>query len=158
MILLCRVDHRLLHGQVAFSWTNELNADCILIANDAVVHDEVFKTTMKLAKPAGVKLVIKNMEDSIKAINSGVTDSYRLLIVVKNIHDANILSTGCKQVKSINLGGTIRKEGYRQISKAIFINDEDEHELMQMQERNINVFVQQLPAESPLSLAHVLHQ
>lgn len=158
MILLCRVDHRLLHGQVAFSWTNELNADCILIANDAVVHDEVFKTTMKLAKPAGVKLVIKNMEDSIQAINSGVTDSYRLLIVVKAIHDANILSTGCEQVKSINLGGTIRKEGYRQISKAIFINDEDERELKQMQKRNINVFVQQLPAESPLSLAHVLHQ
>ena len=22
MIKLCRVDHRLLHGQVAFSWTN----------------------------------------------------------------------------------------------------------------------------------------
>ena len=43
MIKLCRVDHRLLHGQVAFSWTNELSADCILIANDAVYIDEVFK-------------------------------------------------------------------------------------------------------------------
>ena len=158
MIKLCRVDHRLLHGQVAFSWTNEPNADCILIANDAVVHDEVFKTTMKLAKPSGVKLVIKSLEDSIKAINSGVTDKYRLLVVVKTIHDANILSAGCSSVKSINLGGTIRREGYRQISKAIFINDEDEAELKELQDRGVSVFIQQLPAETAVELEHVLHR
>lgn len=158
MIKLCRVDHRLLHGQVAFSWTNELNADCILIANDAVVHDEVFKTTMKLAKPSGVKLVIKNLEDSIKAINSGVTDTYRLLVVVKTIHDANVLSAGCPAVHSLNLGGTIRREGCRQISKAIFISDKDEAELKELQQRGVSVFIQQLPAESPIALEHVLHQ
>ncbi|ELO67219.1 PTS transport system, IIB component, partial [Salmonella enterica subsp. enterica serovar Enteritidis str. 543463 42-20] len=28
------MDHRLLHGQVAFSWTQYVGADCILIAND----------------------------------------------------------------------------------------------------------------------------
>ena len=134
MIKLCRVDHRLLHGQVAFSWTNELSADCILIANDAVVHDEVFKTTMKLAKPSGVKLVIKNLEDS------------------------NVLSAGCPAVHSLNLGGTIRREGCRQISKAIFISDRDEAELKELQQRGVSVFIQQLPAESPIALEHVLHQ
>ncbi len=36
MITLLRVDHRLLHGQVAFSWTQYVGADCILIANDSV--------------------------------------------------------------------------------------------------------------------------
>ncbi len=40
MIVLTRVDHRLLHGQVAFSWTSHLSADCILIANDEVAGDE----------------------------------------------------------------------------------------------------------------------
>ncbi|MGC3598887.1 PTS sugar transporter subunit IIB, partial [Enterococcus faecium] len=36
MIVLTRVDHRLLHGHVAFSWTQTIGADCILIANDEV--------------------------------------------------------------------------------------------------------------------------
>ena len=40
MIKLLRVDHRLLHGQVAFSWKNAVEADCILIACDAVMKDE----------------------------------------------------------------------------------------------------------------------
>ena len=34
MIKMLRVDHRLLHGQVAFSWTGYLGVNCILIAND----------------------------------------------------------------------------------------------------------------------------
>ena len=65
MIKKLRVDHRLLHGQVAFSWTSALNVDCILIANDSVMKDELRKTTLKMAKPNGVKLVMKNIEDSI---------------------------------------------------------------------------------------------
>lgn len=54
MIILTRVDHRLLHGQVAFSWTQSIGADCILIANDDVPNNEIRKTTIKLAKPQGV--------------------------------------------------------------------------------------------------------
>ena len=91
MIKKLRVDHRLLHGQVAFSWTSALNADCILIACDAVVSDELRKTTMKTAKPNGVKLVIKSISDSVKALNSGVTDKYKLFIVVESIADAATL-------------------------------------------------------------------
>ena len=151
-----KYDQIMQSGPSSAAWTG--CADCILIANDAVVHDEVFKTTMKLAKPSGVKLVIKNLEDSIKAINSGVTDTYRLLVVVKTIHDANVLSAGCPAVHSLNLGGTIRREGCRQISKAIFISDKDEAELKELQQRGVSVFIQQLPAESPIALEHVLHQ
>lgn len=79
MITLLRVDHRLLHGQVAFSWTQYVGADCILIANDNVPEDELRKTTIKLAKPPSVKLVIKNINDAIESIKSGVTDKYHLL-------------------------------------------------------------------------------
>ena len=43
MIKLLRVDHRLLHGQVAFSWKNAVEADCILIACDAVMKDDLRK-------------------------------------------------------------------------------------------------------------------
>ena len=50
MIKLVRVDHRLLHGQVAFSWTNGVGADCILVASDMVVNDDVWKTTLGLVK------------------------------------------------------------------------------------------------------------
>ena len=54
MIKLVRVDHRLLHGQVAFSWTNGVGANCILVASDTVVNDDVWKTTLKLDRKSVV--------------------------------------------------------------------------------------------------------
>ena len=48
MIKLLRVDHRLLHGQVAMAWTQSLDSDCILIANDAVVNDNIRKVAVRL--------------------------------------------------------------------------------------------------------------
>lgn len=108
MIKLLRVDHRLLHGQVAMTWTQELDTNCILIACDAVVKDDVRKTTLKLARPAGVKLVIKSVDDSIEALRSGVTDKYRLFIVVESIEDAYRLAKGYSEIKHINIGGRSR--------------------------------------------------
>lgn len=48
MITLLRVDHRLLHGQVAFSWTQYVGADCILIANDSVLAMSCGKPPLSL--------------------------------------------------------------------------------------------------------------
>ena len=74
MIKILRVDHRLLHGQVAFSWTGYLGANCILIASDTAVLDDLRKTTLKLAKPQSCKLIIKSVEESIEALNQGKAD------------------------------------------------------------------------------------
>lgn len=148
MIVLCRVDHRLLHGQVAFSWTNAVGADSILIANDDVVNDEMWKTTLRLAKPSNTKLVIQNMEKAINSINSGKTDKYKLLIVVRTIKDAHKLAMSCSQIKSINLGGTKKEEGYEQISKAIFVGDEDIALIKDLQNKGIEVEIRQLSSDS----------
>ena len=41
MIKLLRVDHRLLHGQVVYSWCSQIKPNCILVANDEVEKDEM---------------------------------------------------------------------------------------------------------------------
>ena len=132
MIKLVRVDHRLLHGQVSFSWTNGVGADCILVASDMVVNDEVWKTTLRLGKPNGVKLVMKNMEDSIKAINSGVTDKYKLIVVVQTIKEAKQLIEGCPQIKSLNLGNTKESKTTTQVSKQVFLEEEEKEILREL--------------------------
>lgn len=96
MIKLTRVDYRLIHGQVAMSWTHALDVDCILCASDAVAKDDMRKAALRLARPNGVKLVIKDVNAAIEALNSGVTDKYSLFIIVETIEDAYRLAKGCK--------------------------------------------------------------
>ena len=145
MITLLRVDHRLLHGQVAFSWTQYVGADCILIANDSVPGDELRKTTIKLAKPPSVKLVIKNVNDSIEAIKSGVTDKYNLFIVVESVNDAWRIASAIDEIKSINLGGIKAKEGSKNISKAINLLPTEIEQLQQRVGKGGEVEIRQVP-------------
>ena len=47
MIKLLRIDHRLLHGQVAFSWSKQLGTDCILLACDTLLNDKLRMSAIK---------------------------------------------------------------------------------------------------------------
>ncbi|WP_125567639.1 PTS sugar transporter subunit IIB [Companilactobacillus insicii] len=149
MILNLRVDHRLLHGQVAFSWVGFLGANCILIANDDVVTNSLRKSTMKMAKPNGVKLVMKNITDSIDALNNGVTDKYKLFIVVENINDAYKLITGTNDlIHMLNLGGTDKNDNSEELSAAVFVDDNDKAQLKELQKNGVDVSIQQVPSEA----------
>ena len=151
MIKLVRVDHRLLHGQVAFSWSQALGADCILIANDDVPQNDIRKTTIKLAKPAGVKLVIKNINDSIDALKSGVTDKYKLFIVVESIADAYQMAKAVPEIKAINLGGMKVRENTRNISKAINITQEEEGMVKELVDAGREVEIRQVPNDKKVA-------
>lgn len=156
MIKLLRVDHRLLHGQVAFAWTASLQADCILIANDEIIHDELKMTAMRLARPNNVKLVIKNIQDAISALKSGATDKYSLFIVVASIHDAYQLSMETDMITSINLGGIKSAPETRQISKAIFVTEQDITELKSLDQRGVELEIRQVPNDARLKAIALL--
>ena len=51
MIKLLRVDDRLIHGQVAVSWTSYLGADTIVVANDKAITDKLMQMAFNMAKP-----------------------------------------------------------------------------------------------------------
>lgn len=156
MIKLTRIDHRLLHGQVAFSWTKFLDSDCILIANDELMKDELKMSAMRMAKPTGVKLVMKSIDDSIKALNSGVTDKYKLFVIVANVEDAYRLCKAVDRIKTINVGGMKQREDRRQISKAVFISDEDEKMLRELNDQGIELEVRLVPGDTKQKVVDLL--
>lgn len=147
MIKMTRVDHRLLHGQVAFTWIRQVGADCILIANDAVAKDELRMSVLRMAKPQGVKLVMKSVDDSIKALTSGVTDKYNLFIITESIEDAWRLCKAVPAIRELNIGGVKVEDGKRQISEAVFVSDEECARIRELDTAGVHVFVQMTPSE-----------
>lgn len=150
MIKGLRVDHRLLHGQVAVAWFNTVRANTILIANDDVAVNEMRKKIMRMAKPANGKLVMKSIDDSIQAINKGVTDKYDMFVVVETIEDAYRLINETDVFKSLNLGGTRPTDETRSISKTINITPEDEKLLDELVDQGVEVEIRQLPSETKI--------
>lgn len=157
MIKLTRIDYRLIHGQVAFAWTNFLGADCILIANDDVATNEMRKSALRLAKPQGVKVVFKNIEDSIQAINDGKTDKYKLFIVCETVKDAFELAKHCKQIDAINVG-LMKKadENSKMLGKAVYADEAELEKLRQLCDLGIQVELRQAPKDSGVDVRKLL--
>ena len=147
MIKLVRVDHRLLHGQVAFAWTKNLSVDCILIANDEVAADKLRMAALRMAAPAGVKVVIKNIVDSVAAIQSGKTDKYHLMIILESIKDADRLTDKLRMIKHVNLGEVKKEEGKKQISMAVFVSEEETKLLRNMHDRGVELEIKMVPED-----------
>lgn len=148
MIKLVRVDHRLVHGQVAVSWFNSLDVNTIFVVNDDVAKDDFRKSAIRLAKPENSKLVMKSVDDSIKAINSGVTDKYKMLIVVESVDDAvKLINNTGDKIKGLNLGGTKPRENTKNYSKTINLTDEEATKLADLQNKGVEVWIQQVPGE-----------
>ena len=55
MIKLVRVDHRLLHGQVIFSWTKQVGTNYIIVADDKVPNDPISMMALSIAKPVSFR-------------------------------------------------------------------------------------------------------
>lgn len=151
-IKLVRVDHRLIHGQVGFTWTKFLQANCILIASDALMNDSLKMTAMKMATPSGVKLVMKSIEDSVTALNSGVTDKYRLLILSESVEDVAKLASQVPSIKAINLGGMKDGADRKQVSKSVHVSPSDIELIQQLSATGVELTVQMVPDEQAVNI------
>ncbi|MHB8209370.1 PTS system mannose/fructose/N-acetylgalactosamine-transporter subunit IIB [Mucilaginibacter sp.] len=148
MIKLTRIDDRLVHGQVAFTWTPSIGADCLIIANDKVAKDEFMKLTLGLAKPAGTKLLIKSLKDAAIFLNDEKNKNLKILLIINSVQDAYALAVDVPEIKSINFGGLRTREGSRPISKAIAITDSDIPVIKELLNKGIELEVRQVPTDS----------
>ena len=76
-----RIDTRLLHGQVATTWTKQINPNRIIVVSDGVAHDELRKTMIEQAAPPGVHanvVPIKKMAEVVKDTRFGDTKAMLL--------------------------------------------------------------------------------
>jgi hypothetical protein len=99
MIKLARIDDRLVHGQVAFTWVSSLGIDCLVVANDKVAHDDFQKMAMGLAKPPSVKLFILSLADAISFLNDIKSKNAKVLLLVNCIKDGFIMTNGVPEIK-----------------------------------------------------------
>lgn len=126
MIKLLRVDDRLIHGAVGFSWTKQLSINMIILANDAVAKDDFQKMTLDIAKPRGTKLVCESLEKAKPLIRAHLKSNVNVMIITNNIPDAAEILKEIPEIGSLNLGG-IRKNDktVENLIGAIAVSKED---------------------------------
>jgi len=156
MVKLLRIDDRLVHGQVAFTWTPALGVDCLFVANDRVAKDEFLRMTLGLAKPAGAKLLIKSVADTITYLNDAKSAGQQLLVLVDSVKDAHALVMGVAGIGSINFGGIRAKPGTRPVSKAVALTYDDILLIRELLAKGLELEVRQVPTDKKQPIENLL--
>jgi len=103
--------------------------------------------TLGLAKPAGVKFLIKSMPDAVAFLNAEGNKSLKIMVLINVVNDALFLVTGVPEIHAVNFGGIRSKEGAKQISKAIALTDDDIAGARELLRRGIELEIRQVPTD-----------
>jgi len=145
MIKLVRIDHRLLHGQVVFSWTKSLNVSRIIIVDDIAATDELKKMSLSLSKPSGVKLNIFTVKDALSKMSKVDQLNENIMLVFGGTKSIREFCEGYPKIKEINYGGIAKKDNSTQYSNAIFLTEEELSDSRKLKDMGIKLCMQQVP-------------
>lgn len=106
-----RIDDRLIHGQVAMTWTKQLKVAGIIVANDDAARDNTQKMALKMAVPAGIKVLIKPVDEVIRVLNYPKASEMRILVLTRTVKDALRIREQVGAIEFLNLGNTGRFDG-----------------------------------------------
>ena len=154
--VMCRVDTRLLHGQVATTWTKQTNPDRIIVVSDGVAHDELRKTMIQQAAPPGVKahvIPIKKMIEVAKDPRFGAT---KAMLLFETPQDLLACVEGGVDIKDVNLGSMAHSVGKVVVTNAIAMDQADVDCLEALAAKGIKFDVRKVPADSPENFENMM--
>lgn len=148
MIIKIRIDDRLLHGQVAYSWKAALSYDAIVIASDAASKDKMRKAAIKISTPDGVHLAVRSVEEAGKLLKNPKLDKMKVFVIVAEPKDAYDVLNLIDERPSLNVGGMQKRDDKVSFSPAVFVSKEDIEYLDKIDEMGIDIEVRQVPSEN----------
>lgn len=150
MIQMVRVDDRLLHGQVAYSWKADLGFNAIVIVSESASQDEIRRNAIKLAKPDGVRLAIRNIDDAIELLKNEKLKPLKVFVVTDTIEAASRVLKGVDEKVDLNIGGIQQEENKKPIVSFAYLSNDDLAILDTLNDEGYTVDFKLVPSEKPV--------
>ena len=154
MIKEVLLDDRLIHGQVAVSWTITVGLDVLLVVNDQIDIDKMRRNAFKLGVPAGVKYGFRSVDEGIKFLNSPESQKYKIMVLVNNPIDAARVMKGIQGVNRLTIGGVRKDAPY--ITQSMNLDKEDIEALNSLIDLGIKVGMMPTPNDKFVDLEPLL--
>lgn len=156
MIKAVHLDDRLIHGQVAISWTRSLGVNVLLVVNDEIVNNQTRRNALKLGVPAGVKYGFRSVDDGIAFLNGPESQKYKIMVLINNPLDAEKVCLGVKGIERLTIGGVRKNAPY--IMDNLNLTNEDIQALQNVMDHGIPVGVLPTPADKFVNLAPIFEK
>ncbi|MDF7637902.1 PTS sugar transporter subunit IIB [Lactobacillus sp. ESL0791] len=160
MIKMLRIDDRLLHGQVAVTWSKELKVNRIIIVSKSASENEIQKSALQMAAPEGTKAFVMDVDKAAQLLNDPRAQALRILIVMEHIDEVVEL---LKKLNSIpetldiaNYGRVAGLIGRSKVTDTVYLNDNEKNAFKKLSKDNYKFIYRPLPGDSEKSLDKLL--
>ena len=155
-IVLCRVDDRLVHGQVVVGWGRPLDLHRIVLVDDEVRQSPWEQELYRMAAPAEIAMDFLSAVEAAALLRGWDAGRERVLVLVGTIGTAAELLRRAPGVLSrLNLGGIHAAPGRSERLRYLYLSDEELAMLQRMAERGVEVSAQDVPTSRPVPLAEL---
>jgi len=145
--VLARVDTRLLHGQVATTWTKMTGPDRIIVCSDAVSKDELRKSMIIQAAPPGVKVHVVPVSKIIEVAHDPRFGATKAMLLFETPQDALRAIDGGVPIKELNLGSMAHSVGKVVVTQALAMDQNDLDTLKKIEDADVSFDVRKVPAD-----------
>ncbi|HBG91206.1 MAG TPA: PTS mannose transporter subunit IIAB [Lactobacillus acetotolerans] len=155
---LVRIDSRLLHGQVATGWIPAVHPDRVIVVSDGVAKDELRKSMIREAAPAGVKahtVPLKKMESIAKDPRFGKTHA---LLLFENPEDVLKVIKAGVDIRTVNVGSMSYKEGDVNANNVLSMNQKDVDTFRELEKLGIKFDVRKVPSDKSGNMDAILNK
>ena len=146
-VVLARVDDRLIHGQVVVGWARHCQADCIIVANDAVSADPMQRTLLPMAVPQGIEVAIYRVKEAADRMSGGAHAGKRAILLFASPQDALNFTKLGGELSELNIGGIRLAPGKQQLRKSVSLGPDDRAALAELAKAGVGLYLQMVPGD-----------
>ena len=149
-IVMVRIDERLIHGQVAASWTNNLNASRLMVIDDSAAADDIQKMALKMACPSTVKLSILGVEKAVARLNDPANYvGERVFCIFRGTESLKRAIDLGAPINDVTVGNMSNKVGSQRVYHTVCITNDDLDRFNYLNGKGVKFTAQMVPADNP---------
>lgn len=157
MIVLFRIDERLVHGQVVTAWVSYTRPEAILVFDELAAQDELLASILQLAAPPGIRLSVHKVSEASHVLQR-VSVAQRVMIIVKDVHAARLLYEACGKLlpAEVNIGNAGMQPGRTRLTDSVYLDAAGKAAVQLLLNMGCKPYFQLIPARERLEAERIL--
>ncbi len=152
-LVLCRVDDRLVHGQVVIGWGRPLGVKFIVLVDDGVRASSWEQDLYRMAAPEGVDVIFARTDEAVGALPDWAADPRPGILLTGDLATMAALHEAAPLiVHRINLGGIHHRPDRHERLRYLYLSAEEELLLAAMRATGASITAQDLPTTPPVGV------
>ncbi len=156
-LVLCRVDDRLVHGQVVIGWGRPLGVRFVALVDDQVRGSEWEQDLYRMAVPQGVEIEFASSAEAVARLHTWANDPRPGILLTGDLATmAQLHDAAPDVIRRINLGGLHHQPDRRELLRYLYLDPGDEQIVRRLRSAGVDVVAQDVPTTAAVSLDALL--